>query len=96
MTWWSPIRGLARIPERLARIEQAQSHLNRKVEQIMGKQEDLDAIVNRIDAAVAGIRQDIADIKAANPEVDFSALEQRVAGLEALDAENPAPVPPQE
>ncbi|MDH2424719.1 hypothetical protein [Sphaerisporangium sp. TRM90804] len=61
----------------------------------MGKQEDLDAIVARIDTAVTGIRQDIADIKAANPAVDFTALEERVAGLEGLDAENPA-TPPQE
>ncbi|GAA3416363.1 hypothetical protein [Streptosporangium vulgare] len=44
---------------------------------------------------MAGIRQDIADIKAANPEVDFSALEAKVGALEGLDAEYPA-VPPQE
>ncbi len=81
------------IHRQLDRIEKAQSQLTRKVNLIMGKQQDLDAIVTRIDTAVAGIRQDIADLKAANPEVDFSALEQRVSGLEALDAENPAPAP---
>lgn len=71
------------------------NHLNRKVEEIMaGQQEALDAIVARIDTATADIRQDIADLKAANPSVDFSALEEKVAGLEGLDAENPAPEPP--
>jgi len=66
----------------------------RKVEQIMAtQQEQLDAIVSRIDAATAGIRQDIADLKAANPGVDFTALEERVTGLEGLDAENPEAAP---
>lgn len=65
--------------------------LNQKVDRIMTQQDDLNALVARIDTAVAGIRQDIADLKAANPAVDFSALEDRVAGLEGLDAENPAP-----
>ncbi|MFB9681199.1 hypothetical protein [Streptosporangium vulgare] len=88
-------QALEDIHERLSLIEQAQSRLNRKVDKIMGKQADLDAIVVRIDNAVAGIRQDIADIKAANPEVDFSALEAKVGALEGLDAEYPA-VPPQE
>ena len=55
------------------------------------QQEALDAIVARIDVATAGIRQDIADLKASNPAVDFTALEERVAGLEGLDAENPEP-----
>lgn len=71
------------------------NHITRKVEEIMaGQQEALDAIVARIDTATADIRQDIADLKAANPSVDFSALEEKVAGLEGLDAENPAPEPP--
>lgn len=65
--------------------------LHRKVDAIMATQAQLDALVSRIDTAVAGIRQDIADIKAANPGIDLSALEDRVAGLEGLDAENPAP-----
>lgn len=65
--------------------------LDRKADTIMATQADLDALVARIDTATAGIRQDIADIKAANPGIDLSALEDRVAGLEGLDAENPAP-----
>lgn len=85
------------IHERLARMERAQSalskYLHRKVDQIMGKQDDLNALVARIDVAVGGIRQDIADLKAAHPEVDFTALEERVAGLEGLDAENPSAPP---
>ena len=75
----------------------------------MAKQEDINNLVLRVDAVrtsvdtgVAGIRQDIADLKAANPEVDTTALEASIAtleagvgGLTALDAENPgAPVEP--
>ncbi|MGC5012501.1 hypothetical protein ACLQ2R_17195 [Streptosporangium sp. DT93] len=59
----------------------------------MGKQDDLNAIVGRIDTAVAGIRSDIEAIKAEHPEVDLSALEARVAGLEGLDAEYPVAAP---
>jgi hypothetical protein len=81
--------------ERLSRIEQGQSRLHRKVEIIMGKQDDLNNLVARIDTAVAGIRSDIEGLKADNPDVDFSALEARVQGLEGLDAEYPA-APPQE
>ncbi|MFF3443662.1 hypothetical protein [Streptosporangium sp. NPDC002721] len=61
----------------------------------MAKQDDLNNLVGRIDTAVAGIRSDIEAIKAEHPEVDLSALEARVAGLEGLDAEYPA-APPQE
>lgn len=64
--------------------------LNRKVDTVSENQDQVNAFVARIDTATAGIRQDIADLKAANPAVDFSALEERVAGLEGLDAENPA------
>ncbi|MFG2001699.1 hypothetical protein ACGFNU_21365 [Spirillospora sp. NPDC048911] len=57
----------------------------------MANQADLDAIVARIDTALTGIRQDIQDLKdQAPPELDFSALEAKVAALEGLDAENPA------
>jgi uncharacterized phage protein gp47/JayE len=63
-------------------------------------QDQVNAFVTRIDTATAGIRQDIQDLKdaiAAGEPVDFSALEERVAGLEGLDAENPeAPVEPTE
>jgi len=69
--------------------------LNRKADRIMATQADLDALVSRIDSAVAGIRTDIEQIKAAHPDIDLSGLEQRVASLEGLDAENPqAPVEP--
>lgn len=75
------------------RAQRSLEDIERKVDFLMTKQEDLDAFVARIDVAVAGIRQDIADIKTANPAVDFTALEDRVAGLEGLDAENPTPPP---
>jgi outer membrane murein-binding lipoprotein Lpp len=91
---WPPYQLGQSLLTRLARIERAQSDLNRKVDSIMTKQDDLNALVARIDVAVTGIRQDVADLKAAHPEIDFSALEERVAGLEGLDAENPG-TPPQ-
>jgi hypothetical protein len=56
---------------------------------VMATQEQVDAIVARIDASTTAIRQDIADIKAAHPEIDLGPLEASVAGLESLDAENP-------
>ncbi len=81
-SWW-PLRLLVDINHKIDRIETT-------LEDFMAsQQEQLDAIVARIDTATAGIRQDIADLKAANPAVDFTALEERVAGLEGLDAENP-------
>lgn len=68
--------------------------IDRKVSTLMATQEQLNALVERIDTAVAGIRQDIEDIKANHPEIDLSSLEERVAGLEGLDAENPEAEPP--
>lgn len=59
----------------------------------MATQADVDAIVSRIDTATTGIRQDIADIKAAFPQVDLTALEDKVSSLEGLDAENPVTPP---
>lgn len=85
---WRNIRYL------LFRAQHSLERIERKVDRIMTQQEDLDAFVARIDEAVAGIRQDIADLKAANPAVDFTALEERVAGLEGLDSENPVPPAP--
>ena len=67
--------------------------ISRKVGHVMATQEQLNALVARIDGSVAGIRLDIEQIKAAHPEIDLSALEERVAGLEGLDAENPEAVP---
>ncbi len=75
----------------------------------MTTQEKLDATADAINAlgvqltaSTTGIKQDIADLKAANPAVDFSRLDASVAtlgtaaaALAALDAENPAaPVTP--
>ena len=74
----------------------------------MTTQEKLDAVGDAIDAVATqlttstnGIRQDILDLKNANPVVDFSRLDAKVAAvtaaaaaLAALDAENPAPLAP--
>ncbi|MGC5009731.1 hypothetical protein ACLQ2R_03095 [Streptosporangium sp. DT93] len=95
---WNLFRTLAEIHDRLADIELAQFHLNRKAEKIMAKQDTLNALVTRIDTAVTGLKADIEDLKAQHEDVDFSGLEARVQGLEGLDAEYPvaAPQEPQE
>lgn len=73
----------------------------------MSTQADLDALNTRLSAAadtfttgLADIRQDIADLKAANPGVDTTALEATVQRIEQgaadateLDSENPAAAP---
>lgn len=88
----------------LRELAEIRTTLNR-LERNMATQADVDALAARIEAAttavtdgVAGIRQDIADLKAANPGVDTTALEASVGRLEAevsdvaeLDSENPAP-----
>lgn len=88
-------QALEDIHDRLSRIEQGQSRLHRKVGMIMAKQDEINALVERLGTVTDGLRSDIEAIKAEHPEVDLSALEARVAGLEGLDAEYPA-APPQE
>lgn len=59
----------------------------------MATQDDVNRITAAIDSATTGIRQDIADLKAAaeaGQDLDFSALDAKVDALAALDAENPA------
>lgn len=71
--------------------------INRKADNIMTNQEQLNALGQRLEAATTGIRDDIQVLKdaaAAGEPLDFSPLEQRVTALEGLDAENPAPVEP--
>lgn len=74
---------------------------------LMATQDDIDRLTSTVTAsteqittATDAIRQDIADLKAARPDLDVSALEASVGqlgtavgGLEALDAENPVPAP---
>ena len=57
----------------------------------MATQDQVNALAARIEASIAGIRQDLDELKAANPDLDLSALEAKVADLEGLDAENPVP-----
>ena len=59
----------------------------------MATQADVDALVTRLNQATADIRQDIADLKAANPDLDLSALEAKVDALEGLALENPPSTP---
>lgn len=56
------------------------------------------ASTEKVTTATTAIRQDIADLKDANPGLDVTALEASVSelgtavgGLETLDAENPVP-----
>lgn len=100
MRFWRLLLNLAQalecIHEWLSRIERGQSHLHRKVGLIMAKQDQINALVERLSAVTDGLRSDIEAIKAEHPEVDLSALEARVAGLEGLDAEYPAAAPQEE
>lgn len=75
-------------------ILRALEDIERKVDRIMTKQDDLNRLVDRIGTATDGIKADVAQLKADNPDVDFSSLEARVGDLEGLDAENPAPENP--
>jgi hypothetical protein len=93
---------IIRVDKYLRRIEALlcgdyERKLRRMEVMTMATQAALDALVARIDTAVAGIRADIEALKAREPELDLSSLEARVAGLEGLDAEYPeAPETPDE
>jgi prefoldin subunit 5 len=91
----------------LAAVARLAAQLQRLERLIMSTQADVDALNTRLSAAadaittgLADIRQDIADLKAANPGVDTAALEATVQRLEQgaadvteLDSENPAAAP---
>lgn len=93
------------VPE-LADVLSLLRTINRRI-QHMATQDDITrlteqvtAATGRITSATTAIRQDIADLKTANPGLDTTALEESVAtltagvgGLEDLDAENPTPGP---
>ena len=67
--------------------------LHRMEDTLMATQADIDALTTRITGAAADIRADIQALKDANPDLDLSALESKVAGLEGLAAENPPSTP---
>jgi hypothetical protein len=79
------------------RFDQTSAHLHRLESLIMANQDQINAFGDRLEAATTGIRSDIEDLKrqiadgTPAEQLDFTALESRVAGLEGLDAENPAP-----
>lgn len=90
-------------------LHEMQCQLHRMEDRIMATQADVDALTGRLSTVsttltdgIAGVRQDIEDLKNANPELDLSSLESSVATLETgvasvteLDGENPAaPVEP--
>lgn len=83
-----------------ARVERQRVTLARLEAAMAVTQDQVDALTARVDAAtqaietgVTDIRADIQAIKDAHPDVDVTALEASVAGLEALDAENPEAPP---
>jgi hypothetical protein len=102
---------LCEILQRFLRVERRQDEILNKIQHLgehMATQADIDALTTRLEtvdatltAGLSGVRQDIADLKAANPGVDTAALEASVAALETgvtglseLDSENPAPAGP--
>jgi hypothetical protein len=72
-----------------------QQKLERLIEMAQLTQAQIDALTTAISTATTNIRADIDDLKSRiPPDVDTSALDASVAALEALDVENPPPVPP--
>lgn len=64
---------------------------------VVTNQEKINAIGASLDAATNNIRGDIQRLKdqVANGEtLDFGPLDRHLQQLEGLDAENPAPIPP--
>lgn len=83
---------LRRIDERTRHMA-TQDDINRLTETVTASTE-------QVTAATSAIRQDIADLRAAHPDLDLSSLEESVGqlgtavgGLQQLDAENPVPAP---
>lgn len=82
----------ARVIERACKPSTFEQETLRRLEIIMGRQEDFDTQItaantalDAIAAAVAAEAQQIADFIAANPAVDTSALSGVVTRLEAAD-----------
>lgn len=80
--------GYIKIPLVVLGVE---TRLDKLKEMLMATQQQINDLVTRIDTGVAAIRADIAELKAANPELDLTALEASVSQIEGLDAENPQP-----
>jgi hypothetical protein len=77
------------------------AHLHQDTSMIMeismANQDKLNELATQLEAATTGIRGDVEELKrqvsegTPAEELDFSALDARVAALSELDAENPAP-----
>jgi hypothetical protein len=68
------------------------NRIDRKVNHLMTDQDRLDADVAALGTGLAVVAQEIADLKAANPALDFTGLDKAVSDLAALaPAAPPAP-----
>lgn len=67
-------------------------YITTKLEDILSNQDEINARVTRISAAVSVIAQEIADLKAqpAAEALDFSGLDAAIASVEALEPAAPA------
>ncbi len=70
--------------------------ITNKENRIMSQQSELNDYVNRLGTAVTSIKQEIADIQAANPSLDLSGLKSAVSDVEGLEPPvvTPPPVTP--
>lgn len=67
--------------------------INGKLDQIMSEQSHLEADVATLTTFVNDIEAEVAALKAANPDVDFTSLDALVATVSAEDP-GPQPTPP--
>lgn len=63
-------------------------------EKIMADQDTLTTYAAAVEAAVGVIAQEIADLKAANPQLDWTAADKALTDLQALEPAQPAPSGP--
>jgi peptidoglycan hydrolase CwlO-like protein len=68
----------------LTDVTRSLAELHAKVDALMSQQDEINTDVTELQAAVAAIADEIAALKAANPELDLSGLETAVAAVQAL------------
>lgn len=91
--WWSPWPTRPEHDELAARVAAAEERIT-VVEAV--NQSHIDALSQRLDAVAGGLRADIDTLKAqveSGETLDFTALDNRLGLLEALDAQNPESTP---
>lgn len=76
--------------KQLTAIQQSLKAIQAK-EKTMATQDDINALSDRLGAAVSAIQQEISDLQAANPTLDLSGLQDKVAAVEGLELPPAAP-----